>query len=685
MTRLIENLDVEHLSFIYEVALSEWGRRKPIYEIHKWWARRYSNVIRAALIAYLLDANVDINDFRRAFQHLGKELKYEASRTWIFDPFIGGGTIVTEACMLGFNVVGIDINPVATFITRSQLSLIRNIVTEKVFLNRAKDIIKRAWNKVKHLWLFPSNGMKLYTFAAISKEGICRVNPYLGKHGKKLWFICPNCRNVFTCEDNSQNLYSCPECRTKVKATTRVKEQPSLLEFKCADTVEIGYNMFAYAVEVYKGTERVFLSVFDLNIRQKLKNQVNHAKLLIKKLSKQYQDIMYIEIPQGIETLRVKKLGYDDFSKLFSYCQLATYLVLAEEIRRVPDREIKELLTLALSDSARSCSTLASYYQPYAKVNPAFVIKSFWLPKNPVELNVLAHSPKDPLHPIGRGNFISALRKILRAFKWVKNPKIKVRKNAVRNELHLTIKPIGKVYIFNLAVQELQSLNTSFIPKNFDLIITDPPYIDTQYYSELSLIFMYVQNLVLQRYNAKNFVSQYQRIKDLEIAPSRLSKSKYESYAKCMSMIFRKLKSLLKDYGYLIFTFHYPKTKGWYALYKSIASAGFIPANFYVIPGEASGKLGRSSVLTDILLVFKKNNDEKIFKEEDLTMSLQLMPYLLRNNNVRKFFGEGYKLKSALLNAACAYTLMRNVRNNISFKEFKKEVKTIMSTLEQAI
>jgi len=527
--------------------------------------------------------------------------------------------------------------------------------------------------------------MKLHTLAAISEGGICYANPYLGKHGKKLWFICPNCHNVFSVRNgHSQNVYLCPRCSTKVKATTRAREQPSLLEFRSIDTVEIGYNAFAYAVETCKGAERIFLSVFDPGIRQELENQVNNAKLLIRELSKKDQDIIFIEIPQGIETLRLRRLGYDNFSKIFSYCQLATYLVLAEEIRKVPSHKIRKLLTLALSNSVRSCSMLASYYQPHAKVNPAFVIKSFWMPKNLVELNVLAHDLRDLLRYIGRGNFISALCKIVRALRWIKKPRIKIDKDTKNGKLYLAVKPRGKFYIFNLAIQELQNFSIiPGIPKNFDLVITDPPYIDTQYYSELSLAFMYAQNLVFRRYDTKYFILQYQRTKDLEIAPSRYSENKYEDYMKHMNTIFQKLESLLKGDGYLTFTFHYPRIEGWYALYKSIVTTNLIPINFYVIPGEASGRLGRSSLLVDILLVFKKGG--KIFREESLITTLQLIPRLLQNNIIRKFFGKGSRLRSTLLNFACAYTLMKNLMKRIPRDKFKKEVKEIMNKLEHVI
>ena len=42
----------------------------------------------------------------------------------ILDPFMGGGTTVIEGLRLGMNCIGIDINPVAWFITKTESELI---------------------------------------------------------------------------------------------------------------------------------------------------------------------------------------------------------------------------------------------------------------------------------------------------------------------------------------------------------------------------------------------------------------------------------------------------------------------------------------------------------------------------------------------------------------------------------
>ena len=47
-------------------------------------------------------------------------LKYQPGIEWVFDPFAGSGTILTEALMLGLNFAGYDINPLAVLACRAK-------------------------------------------------------------------------------------------------------------------------------------------------------------------------------------------------------------------------------------------------------------------------------------------------------------------------------------------------------------------------------------------------------------------------------------------------------------------------------------------------------------------------------------------------------------------------------------
>ena len=114
---------------INRLAIPERNAFKPIYQMHKWFARRASCVFRAILLGCMKPLPMDEN---------GKPLKSGAEIIMeefykdhsddpdtkgkvVLDPFMGGGTTVVEALRLGCKVIGIDLNPVAWFIVKTEV------------------------------------------------------------------------------------------------------------------------------------------------------------------------------------------------------------------------------------------------------------------------------------------------------------------------------------------------------------------------------------------------------------------------------------------------------------------------------------------------------------------------------------------------------------------------------------
>ncbi len=103
----------------------EGNAGKPIYQMSKWWARRRSSVFRSMLIAAATEAPEDRtkatalvwDHYYANHQKAGsfKDLK-------VLEPFMGGGTTVVEGSRLGFAVTGIDLNPVAWFVTKNEVA-----------------------------------------------------------------------------------------------------------------------------------------------------------------------------------------------------------------------------------------------------------------------------------------------------------------------------------------------------------------------------------------------------------------------------------------------------------------------------------------------------------------------------------------------------------------------------------
>ncbi len=120
---------------INRLAVPERNAFKPIYQMHKWFARRASCVFRAILLGAMKPAGNNIMvEFYKDHPH-----DPDTKGVRILDPFMGGGTTVVEALRLGCHVTGIDLNPVAWFIVKTEV--------EAVDIDKLNDAFKRLENR----------------------------------------------------------------------------------------------------------------------------------------------------------------------------------------------------------------------------------------------------------------------------------------------------------------------------------------------------------------------------------------------------------------------------------------------------------------------------------------------------------------------------------------------------------
>ena len=135
-----------------ESRAKQWYR--PIYTMHKWWARRPGSLFRAITLYSLVNAettaadvsvyepgvnqtltaggpharedleelatDVDTADPESLWQLYAKDTRIEDGIS-VLDPFAGGGTTLVEASRFGVDTVGYDLNPVAWFVTKKEL------------------------------------------------------------------------------------------------------------------------------------------------------------------------------------------------------------------------------------------------------------------------------------------------------------------------------------------------------------------------------------------------------------------------------------------------------------------------------------------------------------------------------------------------------------------------------------
>jgi tRNA G37 N-methylase Trm5 len=97
-----------------------------VYAMHKYFARRPWNVFRE-LIAH-----------------------YSSADETILDPFCGGGVTVVESLKLRRRAVGVDVNPLATYITEMQTKPVGVDALQQAFLEVSNRVPKLSRNARKN-------------------------------------------------------------------------------------------------------------------------------------------------------------------------------------------------------------------------------------------------------------------------------------------------------------------------------------------------------------------------------------------------------------------------------------------------------------------------------------------------------------------------------------------------------
>jgi adenine-specific DNA methylase len=139
---------IEQVNEIAEREAHAKEKYRPIYFIHKWWARRLGSVFRTIVLYSLLDENAKVLEDNGKWRPVTKE---ELENPWllylkdvdlggkiVLDPMMGGGTTVIEALRLGCKVVAQDLNPVAWFLVKKMV--------EPVDI----DLLKAGFKKLEH-------------------------------------------------------------------------------------------------------------------------------------------------------------------------------------------------------------------------------------------------------------------------------------------------------------------------------------------------------------------------------------------------------------------------------------------------------------------------------------------------------------------------------------------------------
>ena len=608
------------IKYLNTLAMKEGNSKKPVYQMHKWWARRLSCVFRMMLIASFSSADANKKVLWDRF-YRGADF----NAPLVLDPFMGGGTTIVEALRLGCRVIGVDINPVAWFITKKEIELVDLEALDGAFAY----LEETAGRQIKEFYqtkcAHGHTAEIMYTFWVKQAQCIeCGTTvdlfPYywVDKRPDVKTIVCPDCLYIFSLEREKVQKATCPRCERTFNPSEGLSEYGKFTCPQCG-TEDTHLDAVArqggalpvkmFGLEYYCPTceSRGFKAVNeeDKERYRRIKNQ----------FSIQRQSLLFPRqaIPtEGRSDPRPVNHGYTQFWQMFNERQLLSLSILLDGILDIEDENVQELLLLAFSDCLDSNNMFCKYEVNYHKISLLFGLHAYHPIERPTENNVWGTR-------YGRGTFVRCYQKVRRGKVYGRHPyerryldgrseKVFVRGEKIDGQISSNFADLNDGKNALLVVQNAEKLD--FIPDEvIDAVVTDPPYFDNVMYSELADFFYVWLRLGLKdRYPC--FRPELSSRAEELVQNEKEGKTEH-SFAQGLTQVFRECHRTLKPDGIMVFTFHHTEKSAWTLLAKTLVDSGFYVSATPITRSE--GKSGfhssKGNIKYDVYLVCRKRKD----------------------------------------------------------------------------
>ena len=707
-TSFIPNTFTEDM--ITKLSQEETGKRqyyRPVYSLHKWWARRPGALFRAIiLLAAKGRGSASVPALKRCeqlFQNIGMEQisrdseyfqSHDLSDIVIFDPFMGGGTTLVEANRMGAKAIGCDINPVSHWIVQETLKNIdiERLQTHFVQLEQVAgakikllyktrcDVCGSDADGMHTFWVryvnCPDCGEPVYLFkryflnAGMKRnQKISRANPAvvvcpdchaLNKFHGGDSCSCEHCSTVFHPNDGifDKGYYSCPHCKTK--------------KFSLIETIQGGHELHGKMIAIEYLCQRCNERLYKVPDKQDL-TKINEQEEQFEK-SKDILLFPQQEIPYGSSSARWRAHKFTHYYQVFNARQIIAFNILFEAIQEIPEQTYREAFITIFSNSLEYNNMMTPYNYPNRKLHHLFNYHALPLTTTPVENCVWGVLNE------GAGTFANCYNRYVQAKKNCKRPFDKY-KNAA-GKIYTVYSKSEKISArFVNSFDELKSTprsvwlhccdsaHLSQIPDNsVDYVITDPPYHDNIHYSELSnFFFVWLKLFNLSPY----FSADHVPIENEAIVNAGMEKSE-EDYQHLMTDVFKECRRVLKDSGQMIFTFHHKKRQVWWIILKAIVDSGFIVSDYFPVVSEYKVNphvRNKQSLDMDLVIICQKKPimlDSVVFSTDAICASVErkliLLKAILRMTEDRLFL---YIMGEALKSGSCCPKLIYKTFDDI--------------------
>jgi len=418
------------VGFVARLALKEKQIQqnvRPVIAVHKWFARRPGTLFRGLLLSEFGDGPLEETFFE----------PHDLAGLRVADPFMGGGTPLFEANRLGCDVEGWDVNPMAYWVVRQELTHLD--VPE--YLARARGIEAALEGELGGLYRTQcchcggEAPVKYFLWVKVQECRSCRRDfdlfpGYLlaadQRHPRNV-VVCAACGELTETEDRDRP-GDCRGCGGDLVLGGPARRGrcpcPHCGEPGSYPQPEAGpprHRLFALEYHCWecKGEHRGrFFKRPDAADLERY----GRAERLLGQASAVDRFVPDDAIPPGDESDRLHRWGYTRYREMFNARQLLGLSRLAQEIAGVEEERVRHALATNLSDLLRYQNMLCRYDTRSLKSLDIFSVHGFPVGLIQCESNLLGIQHPRTRANVGSGGWSNVVEKFARAKEYCEEP-----------------------------------------------------------------------------------------------------------------------------------------------------------------------------------------------------------------------------------------------------------------------
>lgn len=606
--------------FVSRLALREkqiQQNYRPVIAVHKWFARRPGTLFRALILS----------EFSEQPIHQTFYQSHQMPHIRVFDPFMGGGTTMMEANRVGCAVAGTDVNPMAWWIVRQELREL-DVVAYQQAAEQLRSHLEAEIGQLYRTRCLRCGSdearAKYFLWAKTARCGSCHQDTDLFpnflisedvRHPMNV-FVCGCCGELFETADR-KNPEPCPHCGKALplqhtakrnKAACKHCDEP--VAYPSASTPE--HRLFALEYHCEScGSQSPAGSGKGRLFKKPDTHDLVHFEEARKRLrALRPKFIPDDKIPDGDETARLHRWGYERYRDLFNARQLLGLELSCRWIAAFKDERIRQALATNLSDLTRYQNMLCRYDTMALKSLDIFSVHGFPVGLIQCESNFLGIAGRKGA-PVGSGGWLNIVEKFAKAKRYCSAP-FEIRHDGLRKvEVPMKGEWIGTWRNSTHPPEEREvlllcadSATAKIGGEMFDAVFTDPPYFGNVQYAEL-MDFCYVWLRKLLGDSVPEFAKPSTRHHNELTGNSNMGRG-LDHFTEGISDTIKRSAKRLKLGRPLAFTYHHNQLEAYLPLAVAILDADLVCSASLPCPAEMGASIhinGTGSSVIDTVFV----------------------------------------------------------------------------------